>query len=251
MTAEKAWVPTQGWCRSSGQSEQGCLSKGYLNNTVTCFHIISWISEQGTSCQQPPPSCLLFSWNSVMMSLGSSSRRFSTSWMTMSNLPALNQCLILLMLWILFSRYTEEMKTNLRVSPGNNLRASSCICGLLFVKSLLRSLMPIHLRRNLQNWWRLSRAWYRKTPIVCIDGSDTKLWGDLPLIFPTIWEEFERKFLFSFFKYLFSTRYSDHCHLPLPRKVCCLYPLPHLTTAFLSGIKDFYCVLVLLPFMHV
>lgn len=33
-----------------------------------------------------------------------------------------------------------------------------------------------------------------KTPIAHIDGSDTELWKDLPLLFPTIEEELERRF---------------------------------------------------------
>lgn len=42
------------------------------------------------------------------------------------------------------------------------------------------------------------KALVSKTPIVHIDCSDTKLWRDLPLLFPTIEEELERRFPSSF-----------------------------------------------------
>lgn len=37
------------------------------------------------------------------------------------------------------------------------------------------------------------RALVSKSPILHIDGSDTQLWRDLPLLFPTMEEELERK----------------------------------------------------------
>lgn len=40
------------------------------------------------------------------------------------------------------------------------------------------------------------RGLVSKTPVVYIDGCETKLWGDLPSMFWIIWEEIERKSLF-------------------------------------------------------
>lgn len=38
-----------------------------------------------------------------------------------------------------------------------------------------------------------------KTPIVSIDGHDAQLWGDLPYMYWTIWEELDRKLLVTAF----------------------------------------------------